>query len=620
MKRLLPVFCLTLSIQVFGQAPSKFNYQAVIRDANGELVKSSAVGMRFSIIQGSSSGNLKYIETHLVLTNENGLVTSVIGDGAVVNGDITSLDWSNGPYFLKSEIDPSGGTNYSISATAQLLTVPYALYAENAANVIGAEDKVFDGDSSASNELQELTLNKNELSLSKNGGSVTIKDEVFDGDSSSTNELQKLTISGNVLSLSGSGSVNLPKFSNSLDTSTTNEIQNLSYSSNSGKLSITNGNSVNITNELNDLKDVSKLFNSIYMGNPPTSVAFGSKYNYALGDSALFSITTGQGNTAFGRINLFNNRTGLYNSAIGFRNLITNDTGNFNIAIGTENLLDNLSDFNIGIGTLALLSNTTGRHNTGIGLYSLGLNSTGNYNVSLGRVAGYNNTSGSLNTAIGDAALYYNQTGNYNTAIGVQANNSTNTANSNTIGVGYGANPNASNSARIGNASMTSIGGQVSWSSLSDARFKENVSEDVVGLDFILKLKPVTYNFNLHQMELWKKDKIKGEKNLDSRADLQPFKEIEWDGKYDLEKMTFSGFLAQEVESAAKASGYNFSGVDKPKNDKDTYGLRYAEFVVPIIKAIQEQQAMIETQQKMIRDLKDENETLRKEFSRFRDK
>ncbi len=126
---LLYTATLFLPQQLYAQ-PQKMSYQAVIRDGNNTLISNSVVGMRLSILQGSASGTAVYVETHSPSTNTNGLITLEIGAGTVTSGDFTTIDWSNGPYFIKAETDPSGGTNYSISGTSQLLSVPYALYAE----------------------------------------------------------------------------------------------------------------------------------------------------------------------------------------------------------------------------------------------------------------------------------------------------------------------------------------------------------------------------------------------------------------------------------------------------------------------------------------------------------
>ena len=113
-------------------APEKMSYQAVIRNASNNLVASQAVGMQISILQGSATGTAVYVETQTPTTNANGLVTLQIGGGTLVSGSIATINWANGPYFVKTETDPTGGSNYTITGTSQLLSVPYALYAKTA--------------------------------------------------------------------------------------------------------------------------------------------------------------------------------------------------------------------------------------------------------------------------------------------------------------------------------------------------------------------------------------------------------------------------------------------------------------------------------------------------------
>lgn len=123
-----------ISTSVLAQSPDKLSYQAVIRNAGGVLVQSSNVGIKTSVLQTTSTGTLVYSETHLVATNANGLATLEIGGGTPVSGTFTTIDWSAGPYFLKTETDPTGGTTYSIVGTSELLSVPYALHAKAVAS------------------------------------------------------------------------------------------------------------------------------------------------------------------------------------------------------------------------------------------------------------------------------------------------------------------------------------------------------------------------------------------------------------------------------------------------------------------------------------------------------
>ncbi len=136
MKKLFTIItAVLLSATIWAQSPQKMSYQAVIRNAGNNLVTSTAVGMQISILQSSVSGTEVYTETQTPGTNANGLVSIEIGAGTVVSGDFTTIDWANGPYFIKTETDPTGGNSYTITGISQLLSVPYALYAKTAGEV-----------------------------------------------------------------------------------------------------------------------------------------------------------------------------------------------------------------------------------------------------------------------------------------------------------------------------------------------------------------------------------------------------------------------------------------------------------------------------------------------------
>jgi hypothetical protein len=125
-----------IPVSTHAQAPQKMSYQAVIRDASNTLVANQTVGMQVSILQGSASGTAVYLETHSPATNTNGLVSIEIGGGTVTAGSLAAIDWANGPFFIKTETDPTGGSNYIITGTTQLLSVPYAMYAASSGSSI----------------------------------------------------------------------------------------------------------------------------------------------------------------------------------------------------------------------------------------------------------------------------------------------------------------------------------------------------------------------------------------------------------------------------------------------------------------------------------------------------
>ena len=280
--------------------------------------------------------------------------------------------------------------------------------------------------------------------------------------------------------------------------------------------------------------------------------------------------SNGSGNTAIGTSALYKNTFGTANTATGMNALYNNQYGNNNTAIGND----------------ALINNTVGYYNTATGYQAL-FNNNGSYNTANGFQALYNNTTGIDNTAFGDNALITNIGGSFNVAIGAGSGNVGPNL-YNTVGIGNnGYLPGASNQVIIGNGSTSFIGGAVDFTNQSDARIKNTILEDVKGLDFILHLRPVTYHVS-----------IKAITAITGNKETPDFPE-----KYEREKVKYTGFIAQEVEQAAKTAGYDFSGVYVPKKTTELYGLRYSEFVVPLVKAVQEQQAIIEKQNKLIDEL-----------------
>lgn len=189
--RILGIGLLTFGLSLstaFAQSPDKMSYQAVVRNASDALVTSTAVGMQISILQGSATGSAVYVETQSPTTNANGLVSLEIGTGTVVSGDFTTIDWANGTYFIKTETDPTtaGGTNYTITGTSQLLSVPYALHANVADSIVGGvsvteTDPTYTASEAANITTTDITnlsnlsgTNTGDQSISRTGTTVTL--------------------------------------------------------------------------------------------------------------------------------------------------------------------------------------------------------------------------------------------------------------------------------------------------------------------------------------------------------------------------------------------------------------------------------------------------------------
>lgn len=265
---------------------------------------------------------------------------------------------------------------------------------------------------------------------------------------------------------------------------------------------------------------------------------------------------------------------------------------NSNIGIGSSALSSSVltGGNNIAIGRYSLLNNSTGFDNTVIGNQALQATNTGYSNTSVGYRAGYANTTGNQNVFIGNYAGNPGSIGGNNNVscvfIGHNAGSGLSSY-TNAVAIGSNATINANNKIRLGNTSVTVIEGQVGFTT-SDARFKSNVQNNAPGLAFIQRLRPVTYNF-----EYSKYSSFLGEKNMDTEA-LRGR-----DAKREM------GLIAQEVEAAAKASGLDVSNlVHAPESESDNYSVAYGQLVVPLIKAVQEQQAQIEALKKEVAELK----------------
>ena len=234
-------------------------------------------------------------------------------------------------------------------------------------------------------------------------------------------------------------------------------------------------------------------------------------------------------------------------------------------------------------------ANTTGSYNTGLGADALISNTTGNNNTAVGLDALRNLTTTHLNTGIG----YYAGENTYNatqsTFLGAQTKGGTGLTN--VTAVGYVAVATASNQIMLGNTAVTSVMAAGSFVVYSDGRFKRDIKSNVPGLDFINQLRPVTYHYNIHALNTHiSADAIEETKGVASRGKASVSPDKQMDEKFISEKegKVYTGFIAQEVEEAANKLKYEFSGLHKPTNDKDAYGLSYSDFVVPLVKAVQE--------------------------------
>jgi hypothetical protein len=306
-------------------------------------------------------------------------------------------------------------------------------------------------------------------------------------------------------------------------------------------------------------------------------------FNTAAGTRALYTNTTGTYLTAYGFRALYNNSIGSDNAAFGYQSLYNNSSGGANAAVGSQSLYGNTTgEYNTALGYQALYSNTTAGSSVAIGYHALYL-STGASNTSVGYLALADNTSGTGNVAVGHTSGNFNNANTFCTFLGYDADQAVTTDFSNSTAVGNASRITASNQVRIGSSGVTSIGGYTGWTNVSDGRFKKDVKANVPGLEFINKLKPVTYHLDVSGISKFLNEDVSGEGDRETVENAESVTSSE-----DKEQITYTGFVAQEVETAAKEIGYDFSGIDAPQNENSLYGLRYAEFVVPLVRAVQE--------------------------------
>jgi uncharacterized protein (TIGR02145 family) len=244
MKQLFTFLTLVSSLVVFCQAPNAMSYQAVIRDVSNDLVSNQSVGMQISILQGSASGISVYTETQSPTTNANGLVSIAIGEGST-NDDFSGIDWADGPYFVKTETDPNGASDYSITGTTQLLSVPYAMHAKTA-------DNMFSGDYDSLENKPDLSIySTTDTTLSEEAVDAMVADNGYlTSDSVLSEEAVDAMVADNGYLTSDSvlseEAVDAMVADNGYvttlnDDDATNEIQNLSVSASGDTLHLQNG-------------------------------------------------------------------------------------------------------------------------------------------------------------------------------------------------------------------------------------------------------------------------------------------------------------------------------------------------------------------------------------------
>ena len=606
MKRVvfLITICLLLgAVQTFAQNSQYINYQAVARDASGDILESKPLVVELSILEGSVTGAIVWQEGHSVATNGFGLFTIKIGTGTPTGtGTLSSFDsikWHLNDYFFSTRVD--FGNGLVDMGTPRFLAVPYALYALTAGNSIGG--------------TQKLSLSGHDLSIT-NGNTVTIPDNVDDADADPANEIQTISLSGTDLSISGGNTVSLPGDS---DTDPTNEIQTLSVTGND--LSISGGNSITLPSSA--WGKTNNILN--YTGG---NVAINTKANYH--DSTLFTLTD----------SVTKNITALaFLYSIGSDNFFgssTNFQANIEASNGTNSAIAGIANGNSGGINRGLFGfSESANSNYGVyGLASAGSKST-NHNYGVKGVS--NGTTNGFNLGVfgeGNQSTGYNRgvdgrtagTGSFNDGVFGESKGTGSGQNRGIYGfaqgsgfVNYGviaetrgvgswnigvlADANgaaATNYALYSTAKNATtnyaafLDGNVTYTGTltgpSDAKLKEGVVNLSTALDMVNKLKPVTYTYKDSYRE-----------------------------KISLSEGKQFGFIAQELEliipelvnqQEAIVFGKDDYNQNAPIDKLEFKGINYIGLVPILTGAIQEQQLIIDQQQEAIDQLKLQNEQL----------
>ena len=278
MKNYIIFIFLCWSSYSFAQSDQGFNYQAVVQNEQGEIIKDDFVSMRFWIVKGSANGDILYRETHnAIYTGSEGILNLQIGTGSSDVGDFSSIDWSADRHFIRIDLDENNGNDFNQMGITQLMAVPYAMHAfsadggssgddwgsqtvttDNSINGNGTPSSPLTVNTSAVNtDNQELSISGNQLSIS-NGNTISIPTGGTDADADPTNEIQTLSINGNQLQISDGNEIVLP---GDADANPSNEIQDLSVNTTGSdvNLNISNGNTVSFSISDNDHDSLNEL-------------------------------------------------------------------------------------------------------------------------------------------------------------------------------------------------------------------------------------------------------------------------------------------------------------------------------------------------------------------------
>jgi len=610
-------------VNLYGQAPAGFSYQSVVRDAAGSPLLSKSLQLKFTILQGSDVGTPVYSETQGISSNAQGLISATIGVGTPTIGIFANVDWANGPYFLKVEVDLNDGNGFALSGVTQLMSVPFALFSGKSGGSVWTNNQgmvyltspgnVGIGTTTPNSALEvkgtdsdptvplfdvkdingnsvfavypdgvEVTVDMGVPVRSSNKGGFAVSGrnstraltDIFRVTPDSTvvfvNDVVGRSSSKGGFAVSGRNSTRTGPSSYFMVNPLTTKV---ATSSASEGFSISD-NSAN--GETSYLKLLPKNYfigyqtgNSIQKGEYNIFLGYQAGYN-TTGFHGDMEPTDGDNNIFVGYQAGYANTVGEQNVYIGAFSGQGNDVGAENTFVGSYS-----GQKNTGYGNTFLGSQSGGSYqpnngvrNTFIGCYSGQNNTTGGDNVFVGRESGVHNTTGSENVYIGQLAGLSNEVGTGNIFIGRAAGQ--NEMGSNKLIIANNANTSlvlgdftAKKFTVNGDFLATTVG------TISDQRLKKSITPIPNALAKVMSLRGVNFE--------WKDTSMNG-------------KQI--------------GFIAQEVEKVVPEV-VNYS------KEKDLYTLQYAPVTALLVEAMKEQQKNIE-------QLKAENDALKKQIEEIK--
>ncbi len=419
MKRRTLIISIIISVALVcsAQVPQKFNYQAVVRNAQHAIIANQDVGFQLSILEGSANGSPVYVETHTVTTNAVGLANLFIGEGSTTSGEFKDILWGENPHYLKVEVDPSGGSSYEHLGTTQMISVPYSLYSGNISSPtrkFTVQEEVGHPVDSALFEVRNAE-GQTVFAVYPEGTRVYVLDEEAKGKKGGfavggysrkhkgiTQEYMHVSPDSIRLyfdeedTKGKKGGFAVGGYSRKFKGTTD---QYFTLKPDSASFLLVSDNPDDIGNSALSVKTKSRVDDD---GNDQAGLFNLNIGNYFIGHRAGSSITTGDQNCFIGYESGLFNTEGFQNVFLGLRSGQLNESGNNNVFIGVD----------------AGLSNTTGDVNTAVGFEAGKGTTTGNYNTMYGYIAGLVNGAGDLNTYIGAHSAYQLKAGNSNTFLG----------------------------------------------------------------------------------------------------------------------------------------------------------------------------------------------------------